>query len=173
MQLGGLPSHELAGPTHPLLVTAILPLHEVTHVVLADVFTGISNLADEESLLKQSRTPSKRPAAELNEPPAQAGRLRPAQAGWPWTTPMPRTEPVLRSERASVTRFSRTRPPEKFVQFVQNSQRNGTEASRHLWNQRNLLAELQDRWISTTATTACTSKEAATRGFQPAGIEVK
>ena len=161
---------------HPLLVTAILP-HEVTHVVLADVFTDqqIPRWADEGiAVLAEPHAEQATRAAELHEP-LQAGRVFDLRKLMAMDYPDAKDWSLYYAQSVSVTRFLVEQgPPEKFVQFVQNSQRNGTEGALRGTYGINGFAELQDRWTDYARQQLAPLKEASRDpGSQPAGIEVK
>ena len=96
---------------HPLLVTAILP-HEVTHVVLADLFT---DPADSALGRRGNRRPG-RAARRARDPRGRAARaardrpgLRPAQADGHGLPRRQGLEPLLRPERILDSLPGRTR----------------------------------------------------------------
>ena len=120
---------------HPLLVTAILP-HEVTHVVLADLFTTqqIPRWADEGlAVLAEPTTEQETRAAELRGP-LEAGRIFDLRKLMAMDYPNANDWSLYYAQSVSLTRFLVERgPPEQFLQFVQNSQRDGIEGiARHL-----------------------------------------
>jgi hypothetical protein len=161
---------------HPLLVTAILP-HEVTHVVLADLFTDqqIPRWADEGiAVLAEPRAEQAIRAAELQEP-LQAGRVFDLRKLMAMEYPDAKDWSLYYAQSVSVTRFLVEQgPPEKFVQFVQNSLRDGTEGALRGTYGIGGFAELQDRWTKYARQRLAPVKEASRDpGSQPAGIEVK
>jgi hypothetical protein len=161
---------------HPLLVTAILP-HEVTHVVLADLFTDqqIPRWADEGiAVLAEPRSEQATRAAELQEP-LQAGRVFDLRKLMAMEYPDAKDWSLYYAQSVSVTRFLVEQgPPEKFVQFVQNSQREGTEGALRGTYGIGGFAELQDQWTRYARQRLTPVKEASRDpASQPAGFEVK
>jgi hypothetical protein len=133
---------------HPLLVTAILP-HEVTHVVLADLFPiqQIPRWADEGiAVLAEPKSEQEMRAAELQEP-LETGRVFNLRKLMAMDYPQADDTSLYYAQSVSLTRFLVERgAPEKFVQFVQNSQREGIEGALRGTYGIADLAELQDRW---------------------------
>ena len=158
-------------------MTAILP-HEVTHVVLADLFTTSRFRAGptRESPSWPSRMPSKQTrAAELQEP-LEAGRVFDLRKLMAMDYPDAKDWSLYYAQSVSLTRFLVEQgPPEKFVQFVQNSQRDGTEGALRGTYGIGGFAELQEPMVGVRTTTALlrSRRPVATRVLSPAGIEVK
>ena len=125
---------------HPQLLTAILP-HEVTHVVLADLFTvqQIPRWADEGiAVLAEPHAEQQLRAAELQEP-LEAGRVFDLGKLMAMDYPDAKDWSLYYAQSVSLTRFLVEQgPPEQFVQFVRNSQRDGIEGAlrEHLPNRR-------------------------------------
>ena len=161
---------------HPLLLTAILP-HEVTHVVLADLFTEqqIPRWADEGlAVLAEPHAEQATRAAELQEP-LEAGRVFDLSKLMAMDYPAAKDWSLYYAQSVSMTRFLVEQgSPEKFVQFVQNAQRDGTERALRGTYGIGGFAELQDKWTEYARQKLTPVKEASRdRGSQPAGIEVK
>jgi hypothetical protein len=161
---------------HPLLVTAILP-HEVTHVVLADLFTEqqIPRWADEGlAVLAEPHAEQATRAAELQEP-LEAGRVFDLRKLMAMDYPEAKEWSLYYAQSVSLTRYLVEQgSPEKFVQFVQNAQRDGTERALRGTYGIGGFAELQDKWTEYARQQLMPVKEASRdRGSQPAGIEVK
>ena len=106
---------------HPQVLTAILP-HEVTHVVLADLFTTqqIPRWADEGiAVLAEPRAEQQVRAAELQEP-LEAGRIFDLSKLMAMDYPAAKDWSLYYAQSVSLTRFLVEQgPPEQFVQFVQ------------------------------------------------------
>ena len=134
---------------HPQLLTAILP-HEVTHVVLADLFTAqqIPRWADEGiAVLAEPNAEQQIRAAELQEP-LEAGRVFDLSKLMAMDYPDAKDWSLYYAQSVSLTRFLVEQgPPEQFVQFVQNSQRDGIEAALRDTYRIGGFAELQERWM--------------------------
>jgi Peptidase MA superfamily len=161
---------------HPLLVTAILP-HEVTHVVLADLFTEqqIPRWADEGlAVLAEPRAEQAIRAAELQEP-LEAGQVFDLRKLMAMDYPDAKEWSLYYAQSVSLTRFLVEQgSPEKFVQFVQNSQRDGTEGALRGTYGIGGFTELQTKWTEYARQRLTPVKEASRdSGSQPVGIEVK
>jgi hypothetical protein len=161
---------------HPLLVTAILP-HEVTHVVLADLFTDqqIPRWADEGiAVLAEPHAEQETRAAELQEP-LEAGRTFDLRKLMAMDYPDAKDWSLYYAQSVSLTRFLVEQgPPDKFVQFVQNSQRNGIEGALRGSYGIGGFADLQDRWMEYARQRFTPIKEASRDPrSQPGGVEVK
>ena len=161
---------------HPLLVTAILP-HEVTHVVLADLFTTqqIPRWADEGiAVLAEPNAEQETRAAELQEP-LEAGRVFDLRKLMAMDYPDAKHWSLYYAQSVSLTRFLVERgPPEQFVQFVQNSQRDGIEAALRGTYGFGSFAELQERWTEYARQRLTAVREASRDpSSQPAGRELK
>jgi hypothetical protein len=136
--------------TEPKLLAAILP-HEVTHVVLADLFTTqqIPRWADEGmAVLSEPRTEQDLRAQDLAEP-LSSGRLFRIQDLMAMDYPEGRFWALYYAQSVSLTRFLVSRgSPSQFVQFVKDSQRNGIEAELKRAYQIEGFADLQTRWLA-------------------------
>lgn len=135
---------------HPQLLAAVLP-HEVTHVVLADLFPNrpIPRWADEGmAVLAEPPAEAQSRAAELNGPLredrvfALADLLKLDQPNAEdWST--------YYAQSVSLTRFlvEQGRPSD-FIAFLQESQRSGIDAALGNVYQINGVAELQGLWLT-------------------------
>jgi hypothetical protein len=135
---------------HPNLVTAIVP-HEVTHVVLADLFTTqqIPRWADE-GIAVLSEPPSEQQlrAEDLSEPLA-ANRLFKIETLMAADYPDGRYWSLFYAQSVSLTRFLVEQgSPAQFVQFLQAAQRNGIEPELRRLYRIDGYADLQNRWLS-------------------------
>ena len=134
---------------HPQVLTAILP-HEVTHVVLADLFTvqQIPRWADEGmAVLAEPRVEQQVRAAELQEP-LEAGRIFDLGKLMAMDYPAAKDWSLYYAQSVSLTRFLVEQgPPEQFVQFVRDSQRDGIESALQSVYRIGGFPELQARWI--------------------------
>jgi hypothetical protein len=134
---------------HPQLLNAILP-HEVTHVVLADVFTvlQIPRWADEGiAVLAEPRALQQVRAAELQEP-LEAGRVFELSKLMAMDYPEAKHWSLYYAQSVSLTRFLvELGQPAQFVQFVRDSQRDGIESALRATYRIAGFAELQDRWM--------------------------
>jgi hypothetical protein len=161
---------------HPLIVTAILP-HEVTHVVLADLFTTqqIPRWADEGiAVLAEPNAEQETRAAELQEP-LEAGRVFDLRKLMAMDYPAAKDWSLYYAQSVSLTRFLVERgAPEQFVQFVQNSQRDGIEGALRGTYGIASLAELQERWSEYARQRTGPVKEARRDpGSQPGAAAVR
>jgi hypothetical protein len=135
---------------HPNLLRAILP-HEITHVVLADLFPQqqIPRWADE-GMAVLSEPPSEQHlrAADLNEP-LSSGRLFNLKQLMTMDYPEERFWALYYAQSVSLTRFLVEKgSPTQFVQFVQRSQQSGPDAElRRIYNIDG-FADLQARWAA-------------------------
>jgi hypothetical protein len=135
---------------YPQLLTAVLP-HEITHVVLADLFTTqvIPRWADEGiAVLAEPDTEQNLRAADLRES-LETGRIidlaelmnGDQAAAKQWT--------VYYAQSVSLTRFLVEQDsPERFIQFVQRSNGKGIEPALREVYRIGGVADLQDRWLA-------------------------
>jgi len=133
---------------HPQLLTAILP-HEITHVVLADLFTvqQIPRWADEGiAVLAEPRAEQQIRAAEL-EVPLEAGQVFELKKLMDMDYPDAKDWSLYYAQSVSLTRFLvELGQPEQFVRFVRDSQRDGIEGALRATYRIAGFAELQERW---------------------------
>ncbi len=134
---------------HPQLLTAVLP-HEVTHVVLADVFIEqpIPRWADEGiAVLAEPEAEQIRRAADLQDSldsgnVIQVGELmqndNPAAKDWS----------LYYAQSVSLTRFLVEQgTPARFLQFIRDSHDKGIDAALRDCYRIEGLGELQNRWV--------------------------
>jgi hypothetical protein len=134
---------------HPNLVTAILP-HEITHVVLADLFPHqqIPRWADEGmAVLSEPFSEQGLRAADLEKPLA-SGQLFKVDDLMVMDYPDGKHWALYYAQSVSLTRFlveqgSHT----QFVQFVQGAQSRGLEAELRRVYKIEGFADLQKRWL--------------------------
>jgi hypothetical protein len=133
---------------NPLLLTATLP-HEVTHIVLADLFVArqIPRWADEGlAVLAEPAAEQHRRQADLKEP-LDGGRVFKVGQLMTMDYPAPEDWPLFYAQSVSLTQFLVEQgPPQRFIQFVRDSQRHGAEAALRDVYQIDGLAALQERW---------------------------
>jgi len=150
---------------HPQLLTAVLP-HEVTHVVLADLFTvqQIPRWADEGiAVLAEPNAEQNLRAAEL-QGPLETGQVFDISKLMSMDYPEAKDWSLYYAQSVSLTRFLVEQgTPEKFLQFVRDLPRTGTEAALRDGYRINGLAELQDRWQEYARQQLTTLKEARRR----------
>jgi hypothetical protein len=135
---------------HPNTVRAVLP-HEVTHVVLADLFPHqqIPRWADEGmAVLAEPASEQSLRAADLNEPLA-TGRLFRLNDLTGMDYPDGRYWSVYYAQSVSLTRFLVEQgTPAQFVEFVQEAQRTSYEPALKKVYKIAGYNELQARWLA-------------------------
>jgi hypothetical protein len=135
---------------NPQWLSTILP-HEVTHVVLADLFVArrIPRWADEGlAVLAEPPAEQQARAAELKGA-MEAGDL--FELDQLMTIDYPKAEDwrVYYAQSVSLTRYLVEQgPPERFIRFLQQSQRGGAEAALRDVYQIGGLPNLQERWVA-------------------------
>jgi hypothetical protein len=133
---------------HPQLLTAILP-HEVTHVVLADLFTQqqIPRWADEGmAVLAEPLAEQISRAAELTGPLSEGKIFKLNEL---MAIDYPNTEAwnLYYAQSVSLTQFLvDIATPEQFVRFLRSAQREGVEAALREVYRINGFADLENRW---------------------------
>jgi len=134
---------------HAQMRDAILP-HEVTHVVVADLFIAqpLPRWADEGiAVLAEPRTEQQLKAAELREP-LGSGRIFPLDKLMAMDYPDAKDWGIYYAQSVSLTRFlAEQGPPEWFVRFVRASQQKGVEAALRDVYRIGGLDVLQQRWL--------------------------
>jgi hypothetical protein len=135
---------------HPQLLASIVP-HEVTHVVLADLFTTeqIPRWADEGlAVLAEPKRQQHLRWAELEEP-LSAGRLFALSRLMAMDYPDAKDWSLYYAQSVSLTHFLvELDTPERFIHFVQDSHKRGIEAAlRDNYRMRG-FPELQERWLA-------------------------
>ena len=133
---------------HPQLLTAILP-HEVTHVVVADLFTDqqIPRWADEGiAVLSEPSAEQNLRAADLHDS-LSAGQVFDLRKLMSIDTPDAKDWSLYYAQSVSLTRFLVEQgTPEQLIQFVRESGRKGIEpALREIYGIGG-FAELEERW---------------------------
>jgi hypothetical protein len=150
---------------HPNLLRAILP-HEITHVVLADLFPHqqIPRWADEGiAVLSEPPGEQQLRAADLNDPLA-TGQLFPLRQLMAMDYPEGRWWGLYYAQSVSLTRFLVEQGSAgQFVEFVQRSQQNGTEAELRRIYHIDGFADLQNRWVTYAKSKTAESTATATR----------
>jgi len=133
---------------HPQLLAAILP-HEVTHVVLADLFTQqqIPRWADEGmAVLAEPPAEQASRASELSEP-LKEGRVFKLSELMAIDYPSAEAWNLYYAQSVSLTQFLVERgSPEQFVGFVRGAQRKGVEIALRESYHIQGFAELENRW---------------------------
>jgi len=161
---------------HPQLLTAILP-HEVTHVVLADLFTvqQIPRWADEGmAVLAEPNAEQNLRAAELQEP-LETGQVFDLGKLMSMDYPEAKDWSLYYAQSVSLTRFLVDQgTPERFLQFVRDSHRTGIEAALRDGYRISGFAELQERWQTYARQQLATLKQArGGPGAQPSVTAVR
>ena len=133
---------------HPQVLAAILP-HEVTHVVIADLFTvqQIPRWADEGiAVMSEPGTEQNLRAADLHDP-LSAGQVIDLRQLMSTDTPDAKDWSLYYAESVSLTRFLVEQgSAEQLIKFVRESGRKGIEpALRDIYGLGG-FAELQERW---------------------------
>ncbi|MGZ3430633.1 MAG: peptidase MA family metallohydrolase [Isosphaeraceae bacterium] len=133
---------------HPQLLAAILP-HEVTHVVLADLFTQqqIPRWADEGmAVLAEPPAEQASRASELTEP-LREGRVFKLSELMAIDYPSAEAWNLYYAQSVSLTQFLVEQGnPEQFVSFVRSAQRKGVEIALRESYHIEGFAELENRW---------------------------
>jgi hypothetical protein len=134
---------------HPQLLTAILP-HEVTHVVLADLFTTqqLPRWADEGmAVLAEPSTEQNLRAAELHDALESGQVFDLSKLMSMMEYPDAKDWSLYYAQSISLTRFLVEQgTPERFIQFVREIPRTGAEAGLRERYGISGFAELHDRW---------------------------
>jgi len=134
---------------HAQMRDAILP-HEVTHVVVADLFIAqpLPRWADEGiAVLAEPPTEQRLKAAELREP-LESGRVFPLDKLMAMDYPDAKDWGIYYAQSVSLTRFlAEQGPPEWFIRFVRASQQKGVEAALRDVYKIGGLDVLQQRWL--------------------------
>ncbi len=151
---------------NPLMLTTTLP-HEVTHIVLADLFVvhTIPRWADEGlAVLAEPATEQHLRQADLKGP-LDAGRVFKVGQLMTMDYPDPKDWRLFYAQSVSLTVFLVEQgPPERFIQFVRDSQRKGAEAAlRDIYHIDSLGALHGAGWPTPASTSTSTWPRAATR----------
>ena len=135
---------------NPVLLTATLP-HEVTHIVLSDLFVvqQIPRWADEGiAVLAEPLAEQHHREAELREP-LEADRVFPVSQLMAMEYPDQKDWRLFYAQSVSLTRYLVDQgPPERFIQFVRDSQRIGTAAALRDIYQIEGPSDLHNRWLA-------------------------
>lgn len=135
---------------HPQLLSAILP-HEITHVVLADLFPEqpIPRWADEGmAVLAEPPAELRSRSAELNAP-LQENRVFTVADLVALDFPDAKDWSTYYAQSISLTRFLVEQgQPRDFIRFLQASQRSGIDVALRETYKINDLAELQNLWLT-------------------------
>lgn len=135
---------------HPGMTDAVLP-HEVTHVVLADLFTSyqIPRWADEGmAVLSEPSGEQRLRAADLEEP-LKLGRLFRIEDLMKMDYPDGQHWSLYYAQSVSLTRFLVERgTPEQFVRFLQRAQQADLETELRRSYQIDGFADLQRQWFA-------------------------
>jgi hypothetical protein len=152
---------------NPQLLTTILP-HEVTHIVLADLFVAhqIPRWADEGiAVLAEPRAEQHNRAAELQES-LESGRVFKLGQLMAMDYPDEKDWRLYYAQSVSVTRYLVEQgTPDQFLRFLRDTQRIGVEAALRDAYQIGGLAALQERW-SAYARNQVASAIASSRGSE-------
>ncbi len=135
---------------HAAMVKAILP-HEVTHVVLADVFPEqqIPRWADEGlAVLAEPISEQAVRATDLEEP-LKAGKLFRLSDLMAMDYPDPKHWSLYYAQSVSLTRFLvDSGTPEQFIAFVKRAQSDGFEPALLAVYEIGSFSDLQTRWLA-------------------------
>jgi hypothetical protein len=135
---------------HPQVLSAILP-HEITHVVLADLFPEqpIPRWADEGmAVLAEPPAELRSRSAELNLP-LQENRVFAVADLVALDYPDAKDWSTYYAQSISLTRFLVEQgQPRDFIRFLQALQRSGIDAALRETYKINDLAELQNLWLT-------------------------
>ncbi len=135
---------------NPVLLTTTLP-HEVTHIVLADLFVvqQIPRWADEGiAVLAEPLTEQRNRMADLQQP-LESGQVFPVGQLMKMDFPDQKDWRLFYAQSVSLTRYLVDQgPPERFIQFVRDSQRTGVDAALRDVYQIEGLDELHNRWLA-------------------------
>jgi hypothetical protein len=135
---------------HPRLLSAILP-HEVTHVVLADMFPEqpIPRWADEGmAVLAEPPSEVRSRSAELRSP-LEESRIFTVADLVALDYPDAKDWSTYYAQSVSLTRFLVEQGgPRDFIRFLQASQRSSIDAALRETYKINGLAELQNLWLT-------------------------
>ncbi len=144
---------------HPNLVKAVLP-HEVTHVVLADIFPKqqIPRWADEGvAVLAEPNSEQAIRAADLEEP-LKAGKLFRLSDLMSMDYPDPKHWSLYYAQSVSLTRFLvDAGTPAQFIAFVKHAQNAGIEPALVAIYKIESHSELQKRWLASAKARAASA----------------
>jgi hypothetical protein len=135
---------------HEKLTEAILP-HEVTHIVLAELFADqqIPRWADEGMAVLAEPSEEQRVRAQDLTKPLNGGRIFGVEQLLVMDYPDGQFWPLYYAQSISLTRvLVETSSPVRFIEFVKDAQHHGYDAALRRHYQINGLADLQTRWES-------------------------
>jgi hypothetical protein len=149
---------------HPQMLKAIMP-HEITHVVLADLFPHkqIPRWADEGmAVLSEPPSEQQSRAADLHEP-LGSGQLFKVDKLMNMDYPESRYWGLYYAQSVSLTRYLVEQgTPTQFIQFVQSSQQTGPDDALRRIYRIDGLNQLHERWLAYARTnTAAATASAA------------
>lgn len=154
---------------HPNVLAAVLP-HEITHVVLADLFPTqqIPRWADEGiAVLAEPATEQRLRAADLTAP-LSTGRLFKLDDLMVMDYPDGKFWALYYAQSVSLTRFLVEQgTPAQFIQFVQGSQRNGVHAELKRVYGIEGFDDLHKRWLAYARTNTSEATVAANPDKDP------
>ncbi len=134
---------------HPNLTSAVLP-HEVTHVVLADLFPKkpVPRWADEGmAVLSEPKAEQLARAADL-EAPLASGRIFQVQQLMSMDYPDGRFWGLYYAQSVSLTQYLVSiGSPAKFIEFLKGAEKNGLEEALKRTYGIDGFAELQRGWV--------------------------
>jgi hypothetical protein len=134
---------------HPQLLTAILP-HEVTHVVLADLFIQqqIPRWADEGmAVLSEPEAEQRNRVANLDAP-IREGRVFKLSELMAIDYPNDDARSLYYDQSVSLTQFLvKLGTPEQFIAFVRDAQQKGVDVALREVYQIEGIADLETRWM--------------------------
>lgn len=134
---------------HPKLVAAILP-HEVTHIVLAELFPEqqIPRWADEGmAVLAEPSDEQQHRAADLHAP-LRGGKIFSVDQLMVMDYPEGQHWPLYYAQSISLTKYLvELDSPVRFVEFVRDAQKHGFEPALQRHYQISSYRDLQERWL--------------------------
>ncbi len=158
---------------HPKMLAAILP-HEVTHIVLAELFPEqqIPRWADEGmAVLSEPQDEQAGRAADLHAP-LRGGKIFSVEQLMVMDYPEGKHWPLYYAQSISLTRFLVDQDsPVRFVEFVRDAQRHGFEAALRRHYQIQTYAELQERWIAYARSSSEGAPGVRTAAAEPADTD--
>ncbi|HEU5116398.1 MAG TPA: hypothetical protein VFT74_06925, partial [Isosphaeraceae bacterium] len=125
--------------------------HEVTHIVLAELFAEkqIPRWADEGMAVLAEPSDEQRVRAQDLSKPLTGGRIFAVEQLLVMDYPDGQFWPLYYAQSISLTRFLvEASTPVRFVEFVKDAQRHGYDAALQRHYQMNGLEDLQTRWES-------------------------
>jgi hypothetical protein len=148
---------------HPKLTEAILP-HEVTHIVLAELFPErqIPRWADEGMAVLSEPTGEQALRASDLAKPLDGGKIFSVQQLMVMDYPEGQYWPLYYAQSISLTRFLVEQgTPTRFVEFIRDSQAHGAEAALLRHYQIKGFVDLQGRWLAFARTSTASAVQTA------------